>query len=147
MRDRRYVLSRRRYGVLQRTDVAGFKALDEAARNEYKPRPFWRWWMIPAFVLYVAFLVGVNLYADRDAEHREPPEPEPTKYQIARDEAAKERAAAFLRGLGFEPGPAVCRAKRDGSAWCTIRVASSEKTFALWCSDEHPNCIERRGDE
>jgi hypothetical protein len=98
--------------------------------------------MIPAFVLYVAFLVGLNLYADRYAEHREPPEPEPTKYQIARDAAATERAAAFVTALGFEPGPAVCRALKKGDAYCTIRVVGSDKMFALWCSRKHPTCIE-----
>lgn len=62
--------------------------------------------------------------------------------QLARDAAAIERASAFVRALGFEPGPAVCRATHSGSAWCTARVAQSDKTFALWCSQQHPTCIE-----
>ena len=62
--------------------------------------------------------------------------------QFARDAAAAERAAAFVRALGFEPGPAVCRALESGSAWCTARVAGSDKTFSLWCSRRHPVCIE-----
>jgi hypothetical protein len=62
--------------------------------------------------------------------------------QLARDAAAKERAFAFVRGLGFEPGPAMCCALFSGSAWCTVRVAGSDKTFSLWCSWRHPTCIE-----
>jgi hypothetical protein len=89
-----------------------------------------------------AVLIGMLVYAMISHYRQAPPEPEPSSYQLARD-AATERAAAFVTALGFEPGPAVCRAKRDGSAWCTIRIAGSDKTFALWCSDEHPNCIER----
>lgn len=62
--------------------------------------------------------------------------------QIARDAAARERAGEFVRGLGFEPEPALCRARSSGSAWCTVRVAGSDKTFSLWCSWRHPTCIE-----
>ena len=147
-RDTRYVLTRRysKYSrtpscFFQRTDPDGFKFLDEHTRHIDRPSPPLLGWKFIAFlVLEVVVLFGIPIYVLR-------PEPEPATRQQTREAAAVARAAAFVRALDFEPGPAVCRAKRDGSAWCTIRVTGSEKTFALWCSDEHPNCIERRGDE
>ena len=63
---------------------------------------------------------------------------------LARDEAAAVRARAFVEALGFEPGGVVCRSTSSGSGWCTIRVAGSDKTFALDCSRRHPACVENR---
>jgi len=142
MRDKRYIISRQCYGYFRRTDVAGFKALDDAERHRYKPKPlfgFWSWFV--AGSCYAIIISGL-IYAIMQRNRQPPPKPEPSSYELARDDAARERAAQFVRTLGFEPGPAACRSKRDGSAWCTIRVAGSDKTFALWCSDEHPMCIE-----
>jgi hypothetical protein len=39
----------------------------------------------------------------------------------ARDQAAVERAQAWVEALGFEPGPAVCRTVGTGSGWCKYR--------------------------
>lgn len=64
--------------------------------------------------------------------------------QLARDEATAGRARAFVEALGFEPGGVVCRSTSSGSGWCTIRVAGSDKTFALYCSRRHPACVENR---
>jgi hypothetical protein len=142
MRDKRYLLTRRWSNYVrtdssffQRTDPAGFKSLDDHARKmDASIKPIFSGWFAVLMSTYVALIVAMLVYAIIGGPRRPPRE--------ARDAAARERAAAFVRALGFEPGPAVCRAKRDGSAWCTIRVAGSVKTFALWCSDEHPNCIE-----
>jgi hypothetical protein len=144
MRDTRYVLTRRRSGRFERTDVAGFKLLDDIERRleRLNRKSFFRDTFVPIAMpslVMIALLIIVNLYIGK----RRSLDPNPP--QIARDAAAADRASAFVRALGFAPGPAVCRAKRDGSAWCTIRVAGSDKTFALWCSDEHPTCIENSG--
>jgi hypothetical protein len=131
-RDTRYVLTRRysKYSrtpscFFQRTDPDGFQLLDEHARQVDRPQPRLFGWKVIAFlvlalVLEVVVLSGIIIYVRR---------PEPASYQTARDETARQRATAFVQALGFAPGPAVCRAKRDGSAWCTIRVAGSDKTF------------------
>ena len=148
MRDRRYLLTRRWHDLHRRTDVRGFAALDQAQRlYEQSNRRFERAdrtsrrFFLAMMGVLVVMLFALSIYTYT----RPPPAPEPSSYQVARDEAAQERARDFVRGLDFEPGLAVCRAKRDGSAWCTIRVAGSEKTFVLWCSDEHPTCNEHSG--
>lgn len=70
------------------------------------------------------------------------PKPETTSPNPARDQAAVERAQAWLEQLGFEPGPAVCRTVRGGSGWCTVRVAGTDRTYSLFCSYRHPTCVE-----
>lgn len=60
----------------------------------------------------------------------------------ARDDAAVQRAESWLHTLGFEPGPAICRSASWGSAWCTIRVAGTDRTYSLFCSYRHPHCVE-----
>jgi hypothetical protein len=142
-RDKRYLLTRR-YSTysrtpsqfFQRTDPDGLKWLDEPTRHADAPiKPLFSWWheaMLYGMWVIALALLFVAIFVD-------PPRPS----QVTLDAAAAQRAEAFVSALGFEPGPAVCRAKRDGSAWCTIRISGSDKTFALWCSDEHPNCIER----
>jgi hypothetical protein len=145
VRDKRYVLTRRRSGRFEHVHPEGFKRFDAIERRwERQNRPsFLRDTLFPFAIPSLAVLVlGVLIIVHIVIARRPPPEPEPTSYQLARAAAARERAAAFVRALGFEPGPAVCRAKRDGPAWCTIRVAKSDKTFALWCSRRHPTCIE-----
>jgi hypothetical protein len=145
-RDTRYVLTRRRsmYSRLdssffQRTDAAGFKSLDDHARHIDRHRGIFQreppWWFIPISIaiMVVAILLPWRLRQTRDEL---PPN------QQALDVAATERAGAFVRALGFAPGPAVCRSVSSGSAWCTIRVAESDKTFSLWCDRRHPTCIE-----
>jgi hypothetical protein len=95
-------------------------------------------WSTPAmFVLaiasvIVALLVPWRVHTTDDLSAK----------QLALDAAARERAGEFVRQLGFEPGPAVCHALDSGSAWCTVRVAGSDKTFSLWCSRRHLTCIE-----
>ena len=148
MRDRRYLLTRRRHDLHRRTDVRGFAALDQAQRlYEQSKRRFERadrtsrrfFLAMMGVFMVIVFTLSIYTYT------RPPPAPAPSSYQVARDAQAVVRATAFVQALGFTPGPAVCRAKRDGAAWCTIRVAGSDKTFALWCSDEHPTCIENSG--
>jgi hypothetical protein len=141
MRDTRYVLTRRSASRFERTDAAGFQQLDDVHRRweRLNRKSFFRDTFVPIAMpslVMIALLIIVNLYIGQ----RRSLDPSPP--QITRDAAAAARAQVFVRALGFEPGPAVCRAKRDGAAWCTIRVAGSDKTFALWCSDEHPTCIE-----
>jgi hypothetical protein len=96
------------------------------------------WWFALLYVLiaagffYLAFVVLDGVRSREDLSDK----------QLARDAAATGRARAFVEALGFEAGPAVCRSLVSGSAWCTVRVAKSDKTFSLWCSWRHPTCIE-----
>jgi hypothetical protein len=140
MRDKRYLLSRRRYDRFVRTDPLSFKEIDAAERRRSKLPPVFPFWQKLYFGSCFAVLMGMCVYAIFFAS-RQPP-PELSSQQLARDAAATERAAAFVTALGFKPGPAVCRALESGSAYCTVRVAGSDKTFALWCSWRHPTCIE-----
>jgi hypothetical protein len=94
--------------------------------------PFWLLPLLTALMFALIILIPTHQRTPDDLSAR----------QIARDAAARERAGEFVRGLGFAPGPAVCRARSSGSAWCTVRVARSDKTFSLWCSWRHPTCIE-----
>jgi hypothetical protein len=87
------------------------------------------WWLFVAFVAGLLILVLLLPWAA-------PRTPDDlSAADLARDEAAAVRARAFVEALGFEPGAAVCRSTASGSAWCTARVAGSDKTFALWCTD------------
>jgi hypothetical protein len=141
MRDKRYLISRRRYDRFVRTDPFTFKVIDETERRLSKPPSVLTFWQKMYFGSCFAVLIGMLVYAMISHYRQAPPEPEPSSYQLARA-AAAERAAAFVTALGFEAGPAVCRALKKGDAYCTIRVAGSNKTFALWCSRKHPTCIE-----
>jgi hypothetical protein len=95
--------------------------------------PWWLFFGLPFVLLVVAVLIP----------WRSPRSPdELPERRLERDAAAVVRARAFVDALGFEAGPAVCRSTDGGSAWCTARVADSDKTFALWCSWRHPTCIE-----
>ena len=138
MRDKRYMLSRRRYNSFERTTPTMFKMIDEAQRRLDHPKPVFGFWAKCGLVVYILSMIAINVYVARRAPAPEPP----SAKQLALDAAAAERAAAFVRALGFEPGPAVCRALESGSAWCTVRVSGSDKTFSLWCSRRHPVCIE-----
>jgi hypothetical protein len=143
MRDTRYVLTRRRYGCFEHVHPENFKHVDETERRwERQFRPSFLRNMFFPFAMPSLLVLGVLLIVNIVIAHRQPSEPEPSSYQVARDAAAADRASAFVRALGFEPGPAVCRALDSGSAYCTVRVAGSDKTFALWCSRKHPTCIE-----
>lgn len=98
------------------------------------------WWLFAAFVAGLWTIVLLLPWpAPRTPDDL-------SAADLARDEAAAVRARAFVEALGFEPGAAVCRSTKSGSAWCTARVAGSEKTFALWCSRRHLTCIENRSD-
>ena len=105
----------------------------------------WRsWWapiLAPILAMIVVFLVA---WLVPWAAPRTPGDL--SAADLARDEAAAGRARAFVEGLGFEPGGVVCRSTSSGSGWCTIRLAGSDKTFALYCSRRHPTCIENRSD-
>jgi hypothetical protein len=108
--------------------------LDRLLLRLFRRAPPWWLFAVPMAVLWIIVLLlpwpAPRTPDDLSAADR------------ARDEAAAVRARAFVEALGFEPGTAVCRSTDSGSAWCTARVAGSDKTFALWCSRRHPTCIE-----
>jgi hypothetical protein len=95
--------------------------------------PMWLFWA-PALLMFI-FIIAVPWPSPRERDDL-------PERRLARDVAAGVRAQAFVEALGFEPGPVVSRSTNGGSAWCTARVAGSDKTFSLWCSWRHPTCIE-----
>jgi hypothetical protein len=105
-------------------------------------KPIFTFWhkliMISSMIIVGLVLVGAFI----DVNFRPSPNPDLSPEQLARDAATTERASAFVLALGFEPGPVVRRALDSGSAYCTVRVAGSDKTFSLWCTRWHPTCIE-----
>jgi len=109
----------------------------------YEPifKPWHRIFMSSVIIVF-ALLGGASIFYVLAVDSRPHMPSDLSAQQLSRDAAASDRASAFVRALGFEPGPAVCRATHSGSAWCTVRVADSDKTFALWCSRHHPTCIE-----
>ena len=109
----------------------------------YEPifKPWHRIFMSSVIIVF-ALLGGASIFYLLAVDSRSHMPSDLSAQQLTRDAAASERARAFVGALGFEPGPIVCRAIHSGSAWCTARVAGSDKTFALWCSWRHPTCIE-----
>lgn len=137
--DRRYVLSRRRDSRFERLRAGEFKSIDDMIRSNErfdKRRSIFTWPYVSVLGAWCLLLAGM-IFAAAMRDARRPS-------QAALDAQARERAAAFVQALGFEPGPAVCLAKRDGSALCTIRVADSDKTFAISCGEGNAPCIERK---
>ena len=103
----------------------------------------WRSWWAPVLVPTLAIIfVGLVGWLVPWASPRTPDDL--SAADLARDEAVAVWARAFVEALGFEPGRVVCRSTSSGSGWCTIRVAGSDKTFALYCSRRHPACVENR---
>ena len=116
-----------------------------ARKRDPQTRPCsspWRWPMFPAFGIACLIL----LLGSPSALTRVQTAAELSEKQRALDNAAKARARQFVYDLGWTPGGVVCRAERSGSAWCTILVEATNTTFALFCSQKHPSCIENRAD-
>ena len=75
MRDKRYMLSRRRYNAFERTTPSMFKTIDEAQRRLDHPKPVFGFWVKCGAVIYIIFIVAINVYVARRAAAPSRPRP------------------------------------------------------------------------